>query len=935
MSLLSVEQGVSSLSFFSADYELLIIEPRRPKAGVLSRVCSVIIIIVELLADTLQVAVPSIAPYKRIPRAPPVIIGPDTLDIRTDTVAATTSVNNAVPSGHNEGNRILSRSGLERLGRFQHGPIIYIVQLSSTSEPRVLNITSEHILNYVALQELERFENSQFEKELVYQDSTLLNPKKRGRPRKAALVNVGLCSDDSEADVFEDGIAVVIPSVNPRKRVHSPPSIRRRGRPKKILATNPLTVSTASQKSSDVGSSPLLPIDSYHEDEEHFVDPAFTQLVDDQEGYEDQVDNIRQDSHSAHNERKSHFKTSSALVAAAALSTESEDEENLDALHQRFLARKPSPHRPQKPSKPSTNRGDSQRKPGRPRKHTNKTPLKGASSTEDELSTIHRIFGASARNTTKSTEPEDRKREVSQQESSMKSSKPQDRFRSTVKIVKPGPGARAGYRAPSMNQKAVSTTDDSTGDSESSATPPRTEQRSSMQNTAACAPIEISDDESSDSLVAVSSQLRRASNRTPRPIDRSKQIALSGTKTEFTSMNKKTSGPADTRKRKSESQEASTSQSSENESEDEDMLALNFPIADVPSSQSYIAHPSTSSDTDRRERIIRRDEIAKKRRAAGSPCASDRRLSTTSRTQPDPALPKTQSFASAQSVSRGKGLQPVPTKVSAPAPSHPAVNLPSQLKISGPIRENSTSSSSDDSSSLDDSSMIATIKKNPSLFDRPLTQGSNRPGRKSTSVVPTSKQTPSVLQRQLSIKAPSTNLQTSQTGGQANPQPILPLMQSKPQPSALEIPSSSPVPIPSNRQPSISLSSPPQRREPSLSLGELSPPPSPARGREASMSLGETPSPPRRTLTPNAKLATAYTGTGAGLSMENTPLRQSTSTPQTALKNGKPKVERGGGQVDHSDKKKTATKKSMTPLYPGLPGMPVQKKRTMFGTREE
>lgn len=884
-----------------------------------------------------------------------------------NTIATTTLPVSA--ASRKEGSRIISRSGLERQGRFQHGTISYLVELSSLSSPQettVVRVTFEEILDFVALPELERFENAQFEQELVYQECLLLNTKKRGRPPKAALVCVGLSSDESEPDIIDDGIAVVIPSGNARKRPHSPPAIRRRGRPRKDLSTNepgyehvPLPqVNTRAprvevSKSSGFRRSPFFPTNSHHADEDELIDAASSQLLDDGEDYHDELGNTRQDSLPATTGSNSKFKISSALVAAP-VATNSEDDEDLDSLHQRFAAKKAGPGRPRKSPKLITNTEDSRlnalhtrsqgRKPGRPRKYVgaiSQIAPEKASSTEDELLSLHQQFGVSPRQVTKSVGTNNRLSSDKEdlQKDSMKTSILHNSFGSKPHAVKPGPGKRPGYRVPSLSKEAILTSGQSTADSDSSAAPPEHEQRSSLftQNKSSSAPIEISDDESSDSFVAVSSHMQSVRERIPKPFQRSKPNAASSIKPKPQSMTSKgVSNPADLRR--IESGEDEQSQSSEEEEADDDILALNFPIADVPSSQSYIAQPSTSSDTDR-ERFIRADEITKTRKAAGSPRASDRRLSKTSRTQPDSASSGTQSTHPAQSVSRGRKSHPIRPR------SHPATSLPIQnntiptgLRPSmQAFNKSPSSSSSSDSTSSDDSAMIATIKKNPSLFDRPPMQDSRRPRRNTATAAPRSAHTIGAPQRQLPVKAPWTNLPSSKTAKEANSRPFLPFTkpktQSRRRPSTPELPSSPSMSIHPNRQLSVSLSSPPQRQA-SISLGESSPPPQ-VRGREASMSLGATPSPPRRIITPQTKPATASTGASAGLSLAKTPLHGSTSTPQTAFKNGKARAGNDGKQDERSNQEKTAIKKSMTPLYPGLLGMPFKKKRTMFGTQEE
>ena len=641
-----------------------------------------------------------------------------------------------------------------------------------------LNVTSEDILKYVSLQELEQFENSQFEKELVFEDALLVKPKKKaqGRPPKAALVRVGLSSDDSdsESDVVDDGIAVVIPSINPRKRARSPASARGPGRPRKFVLAKPPAVSASPDRlprrsdhehvslpqvkkrtprakvpqPSRVRYSPLFLSDSHHEDDDELMDAASSQLFNDGEDYENQKSNVRQGSLLAPSNGKYELETSS-LLETTAPSVDLEDE---------GVARTSGPSRPSKLSTPTSKTEDSRletadtqvqaRKAGRPRKDPrSKTHPNDKSDTEDELASLHQRFRASPRSGVKSSEKNDQLSKSNLRDSSNS----HENSDSKIGSSKSGPSTRAGYRLPTLSKTAPSTSDDDdTSDAESSASSHPPEQQPlppTLQKAMSSVPIIISSDESSDessdSLVAASSHMTSGSVRTPRPIDRSKQIAVPGIKAKPMLMTgNEVSKSANSRKRESVSEEAETSESGEGEDDDEDILGSDFPIVDVPSSQSYVAHPSTASDTDGRERRIRQDEIAKTRRAAGPPSTSNRRLQS---------IRSGQSM-DAQNMDRGgMGSHPVrghqSTRASAVKPpprSKPPGSLPLPSKFSIPIglrpppsiqRQKPLSSSSGDSTSSDDSAMIATIKKNPSLFDRgpTLSQKTGAPRRQASS----------------------------------------------------------------------------------------------------------------------------------------------------------------------------------------------------------
>ena len=735
----------------------------------------------DSFVDTCQVEVPRLPRYQcdqRIEK--PCIIGRNIKDL-----VATTGSSSASRASGNETTRIIGRVGLERFGRFQHSQVIYQVQRSTDTGITVSEVISDNIADHVTLQELERFENAQFEKELVFEDPLAAShQKKRGRPPKAVVDNTGISSDDeTESDHLADGVAVVIPNLHPRKRRHSLSPVRARGRPRKTGNSNSLSRSSRRFRDGQAYTHVALPPVNRREKNARArsdspaarqvstvaagIDAGSNQLILVKETNPDDIRNFPD--HTSVDGSQSQFETSSALVAAA-LPPQSEDED-LDALHRQFQAKKPGRGRPRKPSPlqfPHPEDTDlvtlhhalKLRKPGRPRmndtsKPVNKTVDQELSTTEDELSSLHQQFGVLPRKAARHDQL-----------------KPQS-IPSKLKLArpeKPGPGSRPGYSAPSLQNEAAASEDGTTTSESSSASSTRLQAGvlSAPQIPSVQAIIEISSGDSDSSSIASLSYGEAASTRTPKAFIQSKKTS---------SQNARPNPPPASSKKfvklaESDSEEdSSNGRSDDEDDEDEDMKALDFQIADVPSSQSYIAAQSgTSEDSDGGDRTIRPAKLAKIRPTA---------------------LHSQNGKASTSAQSRSTMLQSHRTK-SNPNPAG-GQSIPS-----------GDTSSSEGSSSCSSSSASDPIARQPSLASRTKGQQASKPSPQESqhsASRPTSR-----LHAKQSTKKPTATRPTTAKPpvSEANPRPFLPFASSQtkptPTPQPRQVSSSPSDSVPAHRQ---------------------------------------------------------------------------------------------------------------------------------------
>lgn len=598
--------------------------------------------------------IPAVSSYIGGVKPTPATIGSGIEQVTTTTASLSLRL-------HHETAKILGRVGIEKLGRFQHGEIVYELQITNKDRgTRIENVNYSEILNYVSLPELEHFENAQFERELVYEDPLPLYVKKRGRPPKAALQQVGLTSDeesDSSSIAF-DGIAVSAPVSNPLKRPRNSSAVRGPGRPKKIRAEHlpsrlsrrdkfdfehvalPQIKKRVKRASLSEGS---LTNDFKNDDEalnpdlqvfndEVPVDAGSSQLVMqsgqvDSDSYEAGFDNLPTGG-------SSHFK-SSQLVAAA----QPVEQQDLQDLLPKLPTPKAARGRPKKHPLPGQFSEDDEldmlhakfkaRKPDKPKQSaqiTSEVRLAESSSSEDELGDLHQRFGATIR----------------KQSSSLGNTPTSDRIlntpsetKTTGKINKPSPGSRPGYTAPNLiRHLAHDISSAASASSESSTSPSAPPERPStgIQSKAPSQDaIEISSDGTNSSPPASASRFMSASVSTLRPsrpsetlMPQSRDIRSATVVHENVKSVEQTSD-----------EEITTSSTESNEDDDDDEAAaiMNFEIPDIPSSQSFRASVSASSRSDSSgEQHIQAGEVRKTKRLAGNTAVPPRRQSVSMQT---------------------------------------------------------------------------------------------------------------------------------------------------------------------------------------------------------------------------------------------------------------------------------------------------------------
>ena len=404
--------------------------------------------------------------------------------------------------------KIIGRVGLERLGRFQHDELVYEVEITRGSDTVLEQVECRHILDFVTLQQLECFENAQFEQELTLETPLPIIPqKKRGRPLKRAFHAVGLSSDEESvsSDVIEDGIAAILPIAQDPWR--SPSSQRGRGRPP---AAKKLKVDPSSSRLSRRGNADYIhvalpqvkkriqkslpgdnaqpsdsddPIQALKRDEtlqdeaigdySGFSETSFEKPK--ERSANDQVNDLNSVPAGA----TSHFK-SSEMVKASQQSVDTD--EDLQPSHQT----KPERGRPRRTpltvvlseedDLESLHKQFQVKRTDRPKQAVQlapKTGYKVESSSEDELHTIQQKFGLfppkpipslEGPNIPSSTKPSDAKLRIL----------PRDKA-SGGKRPKPSPGNRPGYVAPSLSKRPVA------GDSSETITSSRSTTSSSLR----------------------------------------------------------------------------------------------------------------------------------------------------------------------------------------------------------------------------------------------------------------------------------------------------------------------------------------------------------------------------------------------------------------------------------------------------------------------
>ncbi|KAL8782711.1 MAG: hypothetical protein Q9195_009587, partial [Heterodermia aff. obscurata] len=407
--------------------------------------------------------------HQRPHQPAPAIIAPS-IALLTDNTASRPSQNARQKTA-----KIIGRAGLERLGRFQHDEMVYDVEITGKSGTIVQQVDCRHILEFVTLQELEFFENAQFEQELTYEPLLPVHQQKRGRPPKRTFHAVGLSSDDESvySDVIESGVAVVVPLRRGRER---PPKklkidkaslrLSRRGNADYQYVSLPQVKKRVkkplprdkSQASGSSGSSEALQMGEWQDEAINAYTGSIKAGLETprKQSVNDQLDELSSLPASA----TSHFKSSSQLVKAAQQATDTEDD--LQPSHQN----KPARGRPRKaPVKVASSDEDDLesvheqfqlKRPDKPRKTPPLTPKvehKDYTSTEDELLSIQEKFGVFPSKNTSSHEvagtptptklPNARLNSLSQDKASG-GQKP-----------RPSPRNRPGYVAPSLSRRPV------------------------------------------------------------------------------------------------------------------------------------------------------------------------------------------------------------------------------------------------------------------------------------------------------------------------------------------------------------------------------------------------------------------------------------------------------------------------------------------------
>lgn len=507
---------------------------------------------------------------------------------------------------------ILRRAGLERLGRFQFGEVIFEVEVSipyqDHQKTTIHEVDYDHILDFVTLGELERFENAQFEQELIKADAPSLpnGVKKRGRPPKAALVAVGISSDEESESpsVPEDGIVVQIPTLNPLKRQRSSSPIRGRGRPKKVKSEQlPSRLwdtldyntnnSACNQIRLDAGSDQLV-LEAVQPDEDDLTDELSSIPVG----------------------SNSHFK-SSQLVAAS----QRTENEAPDAFHQHqpSSAKKPGRGRPRKHRQPVVELSEDDdldmlheqfqmRRPGR--------STRIYSATDDELGSPHPKFGGTSGRAASSLLNHDTPRSFKQNSTfehvpSTKCGTSTSTIHS-IHEAKPSPKNRPGYRPPSLSKPTMqSTGNNASASSDSSCSSPVSARQTPSlprlkiqdQN-----PIVISSDDSSSSPAAAYSHPKGDTVPIPEgwimpsPVPPPSAIGQDVETQSHGNCTLNEDGSSEPFSSESSSSEESESEESENET----AAIIDVELPEIPSSQSFIVSKSpSSSDSESPDRTTR------------------------------------------------------------------------------------------------------------------------------------------------------------------------------------------------------------------------------------------------------------------------------------------------------------------------------------------
>ena len=912
--------------------------------------------------------VPAVTRYIGGTKPAPAIIGSGIKQITTNTGSL------SLKRHDNDMAKILGRVGIESLGRFQHGEIIYRLEITNEhNESRIEEVVYDDILDYVSLSELEKFENAQFEQELVYEDPLAVYVKKRGRPPKEALQAVGLTSEEESesSSIPNDGILVSVPAAKSLKRRGSSSPIRGRGRPKKNKTEHvhsrlsrrdrfdhehiALPQVKKRVKNAFIREASLIngsedhdqalvldlgPSDPHGINGRLPVDAGSSQLV--MHNYPEDGDSHEDELNIQPSQASSHYK-SSQLVAAALTG----GEENLEDLHQKRLTKKRGRGRPKKNSLLVESSGNEDldtpharsetHKPGRPRKSpgsVSKQITEGPSSSEDELVSLHQRFGIVTRKPSSSLGNQNSPRSIKILDTHPKT---------TDKFNKPSPGNRPGYTAPTFSQNPPQDlgTDSSTS-SQSSTSPPAHREHSSTGRQAKVPTqelIEISSGETESPSPVASYRPTSASLSTLRP-------------------SIKPSAPLTSRPREVpsatvihddvESVESNT-ESDEDDDDQEAAAITEFEIPNIPSSQSFRASVSSSSSgsDSSGEQRIQAAEVSKTSQLAGDITVPPKRqpISTQNISRQVAAQSRAAMEARKQRDGDGKGSLPKTTAPTGPGQQILRVEPSKRYRFPG----KSTVPPKSPKISMQNISQQVAAKSRAEVEARKQEQAAKAALAESTSSSSDDSDSYSIPPDSPPARKPVSSTLPARTQQRETPVGVTKQNQATPFQTAFkQVSAAHQLQQQKTHQPSLpsrkatantgsfTQSAGKSHKEPqSRSQAKLRPQQTPSSPfipahRESSISLGETP--PHR-----SRIAIARE---ASIDLEEPKPRPTTTKLKLALSkptdnsNHKSKPSDGSAKVEK--KKKKTRRVSMTPLFPSAAGKasPVKKGRVPFSTRE-
>ena len=906
-----------------------------------------------------------------------------------DQLTTTTAIS-SLRRRDDETAKILGRVGIERLGRFQHGDIIYEIEITNGhQETRTHEVDSNDVLDFVTLADLERFENAQFDRELVYDYPLSLYIKKRGRPPKAALQQVGLTSEEESesSSLPNDGIAVAIPVSNSRKRTRSSSPVRGRGRPKKhktehlhsrlsrrdrldhdhialpqvkkrvksaFVHQEPLTKNTESHDEdliSDAVSSSLSrdeqrTRDVHDMDHQVPVDAGSSQLL--RQSYPVNGDSHEAELDSLSTGGSSHFKSSQLVAAARPI-----EDKDLEDLHRKHPTKKRGRGRPKKHTLPVQSSEDDElsklhaqfeaRKPDKPKQSalfTSTTALEESSASEDELGSLHERFGIITRRASSSLGNQD-----SPRSSKIINSHPK------TSAVKPSPRNRPGYHAPTHNQHSAQDLSlNASASSESSTSPPSHPERHSTEMKAKTLTqdlIEISSDETESSPPAASS--------TPRPLIKSNATSTSRSR-DIPNAAVIHDDVESVEEASDEETEKLSSNSDENDDDQETATIIDFEIPDIASSQSFRKSVSTSSsgsDSSGEQRIQAR-EVSKIRRLAGNTNVPPKRQSISMQNISRQVAAQSRAAMEARKQRDGDGKNTLQRQTASTAPGQQMLRTEPSKRYRFPGK--STVPPKSPKISMQNISQQVAAKSRAEVEARKQEQAAKAALAESSDSSPDDSDSYSIPPDSPQARKPVSSTLASRTQQREAPGGVTKQNHPKSFPLAFkrfaaahqqQQQKQQQPPLPSRKAAAttgpFAQSTGKSHNEPqSRSQAKSRPQQTPSRRssspfipahRQSSISLGETP--PHR-----SRIAVARKPRGPSIDLEEPKPRpasiSSKPAPSNPTDNSNQRSKPSDGSAKADKKKKKSRRVSMTPLFPSAAGKgsPVKKGRVPFSTRE-